>query len=263
MRKLDWDIIYRFQPYGGYHAVHPPYTGTFMPHKPDLVFNTASIPVETDHLAFNVSDSEEESKPKDPQQSVPSFAQSSKHVKTPRHFVQPIEATIPAATPIPASPKSNSSGQRRNRKACLVCKSVDHLIKDCDFHAKKMAKPTQRNHAHRGYYKQYALFPHPKPLKHSIPTAVLTQSKPVSNTAVRPVSAVLPYIPVTHPRHANQVVTKSKSPIRRQLTRNLSSRTSNSPPRVNVVQVPVVSAAQGKQRTWVWRPKCPILDHDF
>nr|GFD27814.1 hypothetical protein [Tanacetum cinerariifolium] len=44
----------RFQPYGGYHAVHPPYTGTFMPHKPDLVFNTASIPVETDHLAFNV-----------------------------------------------------------------------------------------------------------------------------------------------------------------------------------------------------------------
>nr|GEU71589.1 hypothetical protein [Tanacetum cinerariifolium] len=44
----------RFQPSGGYHAVPPSYTGTFMPPKPDLVFNTAPIPVETDHLAFNV-----------------------------------------------------------------------------------------------------------------------------------------------------------------------------------------------------------------
>nr|GEU35038.1 retrovirus-related Pol polyprotein from transposon TNT 1-94 [Tanacetum cinerariifolium] len=147
-----------------------------------------------------VSDSEEESEPKDPQQSVPSFAQSSEHVKTLRHSVQPIETTFQAATPVPASLKSNSSGKRINRKACI-----------------------------------YA----PKPLKHSIPTIVLTQSKLVSNTAVRPVSAVLPYIPVTRPRHANQVVTKSKSTIRRQLTRNPSSRTSISPPRLNVVQVRV------------------------
>nr|GFA71400.1 hypothetical protein [Tanacetum cinerariifolium] len=44
----------RFQPSGGYHAVPPPYTGTFMPPKPDLVFNTAPTAVETDHLAFSV-----------------------------------------------------------------------------------------------------------------------------------------------------------------------------------------------------------------
>nr|GFA56274.1 hypothetical protein [Tanacetum cinerariifolium] len=160
--------------------------------------------------------------------------------------MQPIKTTFQAATPVPASPKSNSSGKRRNRKACFVCKSVDHLIKDCDFHAKKMAKPAQMNYANRSYHKQYAL----KPLKHSIPSAVLTQSKPVSNTAVRLVSAVLPYIPMTRPRHANRVVTMSKSPIRRQLTRNPSSRTSISPPRVNVVQVLVISAALGKQGTW-------------
>nr|GEU71750.1 hypothetical protein [Tanacetum cinerariifolium] len=201
----------RFILSGGYHVVPPPYTGTFMPPKSDLVFNTAPIPVETDHLAFN-----------------------------------PIEITFQAATPVSTSPKSNSSGKRRNRKACFVCKSVNHLIKDYDFHAKKMAKPAQRNYANKGYHKQYA----PKPLKYSVPTAVLTQSKPVSNTAVRPVSVVLPHILATRPRHANQVVTKSKSPIRRQLTRNPSSRTSISPPRVNAVQVLVVSAAQGKQGTW-------------
>nr|GFD19952.1 ribonuclease H-like domain-containing protein [Tanacetum cinerariifolium] len=48
----------------------------------------------------------------------------------------------------------------------------------------------------------------------------------------------------------HQVVTKSKSPIRRHITRNPSSRTSNSPPRVNAVSVPVVSVVQGKQGTW-------------
>nr|GEX93409.1 putative ribonuclease H-like domain-containing protein [Tanacetum cinerariifolium] len=126
----------RFQPSGGYHVVPPPYTGTFMPPKPDLVFNTAPIAVETDHLAFN-----------------------------------------------------------------------------------------------------YVPVTHSKPQKHRVPTAVLTQSKPVSNTAVRQVTAALPNIVVTRPRHAYQVVTKSKSPIRQNLTRNPSSRTSNSPPRVNVVQV--------------------------
>nr|GEU72181.1 reverse transcriptase domain-containing protein [Tanacetum cinerariifolium] len=42
----------RFQPSGGYHVVPPSYTGTFIPPKPDLVFNTAPTVVETDHLAF-------------------------------------------------------------------------------------------------------------------------------------------------------------------------------------------------------------------
>nr|GEX41981.1 retrovirus-related Pol polyprotein from transposon TNT 1-94 [Tanacetum cinerariifolium] len=44
----------RMQPSGGYHVVPPPITGTFMPLKPDLVFHTATIAVETDHSAFTV-----------------------------------------------------------------------------------------------------------------------------------------------------------------------------------------------------------------
>nr|GEX61546.1 putative ribonuclease H-like domain-containing protein [Tanacetum cinerariifolium] len=165
-----------------------------------------------------VSDSEEESETKAPQ-FVPSFAQSPEHVKTPRHSVQPIETTIPAATSVPASPKSNSSGKRRNKKACFVCKSVDHLIKDCDYHTKKMAQPTPRNYAYRGHHKQ-------------------------------PVSAALPNLTVTRPRNAHQVVTKFKSPIRWHITRSPSSRTSNSPPRVNDVQALVVSVVHSKHRTW-------------
>nr|GEW57837.1 ribonuclease H-like domain-containing protein [Tanacetum cinerariifolium] len=139
----------RFQLSDGYHDVPSPYTGTFMPPKPDLVFTTALIDVETDHSAFTVqlnptkpeqdlshihrpttpiiedwvSDSEDESATKAPQ-IVPSFVQSTEQVKSPRHSVSHVETSIPAVTPKPASPKPASSGKRRNRKACFVCKSV-------------------------------------------------------------------------------------------------------------------------------------------
>nr|GFA77077.1 hypothetical protein [Tanacetum cinerariifolium] len=95
-----------------------------------------------------VSDSKDESETNDPQ-SVPSFVQSSEQVKTPRPSVQQVEAPIQDATLKPTSPKSNSSSKRRNRKTCFVCRSVDHLIKDCDYHAKKKAQPTPMNYAHR------------------------------------------------------------------------------------------------------------------
>nr|GEY23342.1 putative ribonuclease H-like domain-containing protein [Tanacetum cinerariifolium] len=141
-RKSQFDVIsYQtglesvearlFQPSGGYHAILPTYTGTFMPPKPDL----------------------------------------------------PIKTSIPAATPKPASPTFNSSGKRRNRKILLCVQE--------------------------------------------------------------PVSAVVPKIKVTRPRLARIIVTKSKSPIRRHITRSPSPKTSNSPPRVTAAQALVVSVAQG------------------
>nr|GEV40305.1 putative ribonuclease H-like domain-containing protein [Tanacetum cinerariifolium] len=156
-----------------------------------------------------------------------------------RRIVPHAETSISAAAPKPSSPKPSSSGNRRNSKACFVCKSVDHLIKYCDYHAKKMAQPTLRNHAHMGNHKQYALLTHTNPQKHIVPVAVLTQSKPISITAVRPVSAVVPKIKVTRPRHVNKIVTKSNSPIRRHITHSPSLKTSNSSPRVTVVKASV------------------------
>nr|GEW97653.1 hypothetical protein [Tanacetum cinerariifolium] len=44
----------RLQPSGGYNVVPPPIIGNFMPPKPNLVFHTASIAVETDHFAFTI-----------------------------------------------------------------------------------------------------------------------------------------------------------------------------------------------------------------
>nr|GFA81335.1 hypothetical protein [Tanacetum cinerariifolium] len=56
----------RFVPSGGYHAVPPPMTGTFMPPKPDLVFHTPPSD-ENEHFAFNV-----QLNPTKPEQDLPS-----------------------------------------------------------------------------------------------------------------------------------------------------------------------------------------------
>nr|GEU33382.1 hypothetical protein [Tanacetum cinerariifolium] len=217
----------RFQSSDGYHAVPPQYTRTFMPPKPDLVFNNVPNGVETDHFAFTVklsptkldqalsytirssepiiedwvSDYEDESET-NTLQIIPSFVQSTKQVKSPRHSIQHVTTSIPAATPKPASLKPTSNGKRRNRKACFVCKSLDHLIKD-------------------------------------FPTVILTQSKPVPITAVRPGNTAVPKIKVTRPRHAKQIVTKPKSLIKRHINQSPSPEVSNSPPRVTAVKAPV------------------------
>nr|GEY84921.1 retrovirus-related Pol polyprotein from transposon TNT 1-94 [Tanacetum cinerariifolium] len=64
---------------------------------------------------------------------------------------------------------------------------------------------------------------------------LFTKALPVE----RPVSAVVPKISVTRPRYTHQVITKSKSPIRRHITHSPSLKTSNSPPRVTAAQAQV------------------------
>nr|GEZ00286.1 hypothetical protein [Tanacetum cinerariifolium] len=168
--------------------------------------------------------------------SVPIFVQTFEHVKPSGHSVQPVEALILAATPKPISPKTNSSGKRKNRKTCFVCRSIDHLIKDCTFHTKPKTQPTSRNYAHRGYNKQKASFTQKHPQKQIVLAAVLTKSKPVYVTTVRPVSAA---IMMTRPKHTHSIDTKSKSSFRRHITRSQSPKTSNPPPKVTAANASV------------------------
>nr|GEV95888.1 putative ribonuclease H-like domain-containing protein [Tanacetum cinerariifolium] len=168
----------RSQPSGRYHAIPPPITRTFMPPKPDLVFHTALIAVETDHSVVIV------------QLSPSKLAQDLSHTNRP-------------SAPIIEDWVSDSEDESKTNDLQIVpsffsplSKSVDHLIKDCDYHAKKKAQPTPRNYAHMGNNKQNASLTHKNPLKHMVPAAVHTRSKPVSVTDVRPVSVALPKIMV-------------------------------------------------------------------
>nr|GFD27451.1 hypothetical protein [Tanacetum cinerariifolium] len=161
---------------------HPAFNVKFSPTKPDndlSLTNRPSTPITKDW----VSDYKDKSKTKTTQY-VPSFIQSTEQVKSPRHYIQHVKTSIPLQTAIP---KPTSNGKHRNRKACFVCKSLEHLIKDYDYHENKMAQPTSRNHAHRGNHKHHAPMTHQHPQKHMVPDVVLTQSKPVPITDVRPV----------------------------------------------------------------------------
>nr|GEZ73889.1 ribonuclease H-like domain-containing protein [Tanacetum cinerariifolium] len=185
-----------FVPSGGYHVVPPPITGTFMPPKPDLVFHTHPSD-KNEHLAFNVQLS-----PTKTEQDLSSRPSSPKLVKSPRHSGQLCQAHIPVALSVQLRSNPHSKGSRKTKKACFVCKSVDHLIKDCDFHTRKLA---QRTYASRDIHKKYALVNHFKFPLHKVSAAAPPKSQLVLSTADR----------------------------------------------------------TGKQGTWVWRPKCLVLDHDF
>nr|GEV71959.1 putative ribonuclease H-like domain-containing protein [Tanacetum cinerariifolium] len=158
-------------------------------------------------------------------------------VTTPRSSVKTVETSIPIANTTTAIPKPKINGTRRNRKACFVCKSLDHLVKDCDFYEKKMAQTPVKNHAQMENHQQYASMTLPNPQKHVVPTAVLTHSKLVYIT--RPVTVAVPHSHVTRTRQAKTVVTKPHSPPRRNINRSPSPKASNFPPKVTAVKAPM------------------------
>ncbi|GJV37967.1 putative ribonuclease H-like domain-containing protein [Tanacetum coccineum] len=165
----------------GMHAVPPPMTGIYIPSGPDKEIDESqftygpkqSKPSESDarRSDFNSceSNSSEEtnesiSKPyesdsDDEHVSLPTkehetptfaFINTVKHVKTPRQTVK--EQNTCSQSPKPAKKdcsglmsKKLGLGYGFTKKACFVCGSFSHLIRDCDFHEKRMAKQAELN----------------------------------------------------------------------------------------------------------------------
>nr|GEW59663.1 hypothetical protein [Tanacetum cinerariifolium] len=150
------------------------------------------------------------------------------------------QAPIPVAPTVLLRSKPHSKGSRRTKKACFVCKSMDHFIKDCDFHARKL---DHRPYASRDIHKQYAPVTHSKSHLHKVTTATPPQSQSVLTTAARSASAVKPTFSMTQPKLASRAVYKSKSPLRRHLPRRPSLNPSNSPPIVTAAKASAISAA--------------------
>nr|GEU33835.1 retrovirus-related Pol polyprotein from transposon TNT 1-94 [Tanacetum cinerariifolium] len=214
----------------GYHAVPPPYIGTFMPSKPDLVFHDAPTVNETVPTAFNVefcptkpnkvlsqanrlsapliedwvSDSADDSEG-EPKHTLiaPSCVQPTKHVKIPRPSVKTVEHPIPADDLRKDFSKSKGHSNSRNRKACFVslCKN-------------------DTSHRH----------------SHVVPTPVLTRSKLVPLTAARPVTTAVSHNNVPRPRPTKTVMTKLHLQPRRIINHRPSPQASNFHPRVTTAK---------------------------
>nr|GEW75201.1 hypothetical protein [Tanacetum cinerariifolium] len=254
---MDW-----FVPSGGYHVVPPPMTGTFMPPKPDLVFHTPPSD-ENEHLAFNVQlspskteqdlpstlsapiiedwvfDSEEEDIPQVPKD-VLSLAQSPELVKTPRPSGLISPPPMSVAPPVPLRSYSSSKGLKRPKKTCFVCNSETHLIKECDFHARKLA---QTSCTPRDIHKHNAPMKHSRIPLHKV-SAATPKSKPVLSAAARTIGAARPTFSKTRPHITPYAMSKSKAPVRRPFIRHTTPKPRLSPPRVNAVNPSAVSAAR-------------------
>ncbi|GJY81805.1 hypothetical protein Tco_0494556 [Tanacetum coccineum] len=176
----------------------------------------------------------------------PSFAFVNivKHVKTPRETVKEQNTYSP-------SPKANKRdwnglmskrlglGYGFTKKACFVCGSFSHLIKDCDFHEKRMAKQVELN-------KKKAVLTRTG----RIPVNTARQNLS-SQAATRKVNTARPIVNKIRPRNNFY---KSHSPIRRPFNRTTTPRTNFLNQKVNTVEVKAVSAVRGKNGKTAVKP---------
>ncbi|GJQ89233.1 hypothetical protein Tco_0000372 [Tanacetum coccineum] len=101
----------------------------------------------------------------------------------------------------------------RKVKACFVCKSTDHLIKDCNFHDKKSQEPKLENVVHTGQREGKPVWDNTKRINHQnflkyphlsktfVPSGVLTRiglHRPSVSTA-RPVCTARPSVSTARP----------------------------------------------------------------
>ncbi|GJU53047.1 ribonuclease H-like domain-containing protein [Tanacetum coccineum] len=139
------------------------------------------------------------------------------------------------------------------KKACFVCGSFSHLIRDCDFYEKRMAKQVELNKKKGKGTSQgenRPLWNNVQRLNHQnqfVPTVVLTRtgripvntvshnfnSQAVSISATRKVNVVRPIVNENRPRNNFY---KSLSPIRMPFNRTTAPRTKFSNQKVNTVE---------------------------
>nr|GEX76126.1 ribonuclease H-like domain-containing protein [Tanacetum cinerariifolium] len=131
-----------------YHVVPPPYTGTFLPPKPDLVFTDDLTASKSVANVFNIESNETEIESV-PKQREPSFVTSTEHVKSPRESVKKVKHHKQSANHRTTNQKSRGHKTNWNNKACFVYGSLNHLIKDCDYYENQMVQKSVWNNAMR------------------------------------------------------------------------------------------------------------------
>ncbi|GJZ42596.1 ribonuclease H-like domain-containing protein [Tanacetum coccineum] len=165
------------------------------------------------------------------------------------------------------------------KKACFVCGSFSHLIRDCDFHEKRMAKQAELNNRMSKGSSQREIRPvwnNVQRMNHQnqfVPKAVLTRTRkiPVNTVrnnfnsqavpinAARKVNTVKPIVNNARPKSGFH---KFVSPFRKSFNRTTALRTNFLKQKVNTAEVNAVSSVMRKRETAVkpsagcnWRPK--------
>ncbi|GJY53723.1 putative ribonuclease H-like domain-containing protein, partial [Tanacetum coccineum] len=283
----------RFKTGEGFHAVSPPYIGNYMPSRPDLSF------VGLDDYVYKTKDTDSDNdsvfRPKIDQTKQKftkiNFVKSDENMKSIIKENTHKQVEYPKKSESPKGNRRNWNGMMTQKlgngfefikKACFVCGSFNHLIKDCNFHDNKMVeKPVLKNkgrvtgqreirpvwnNAQRVNHQNKLTHPHPK--RNFVPTAVVTKSGQVpvnaakqnspraaaSISTARPVNTAASKSKVNDALPKTYSYFKAHSLVRRDFNQKSAAKTNNLNEKVNTARVnnvttigpkAVVSAAEG------------------
>ncbi|GJR85022.1 ribonuclease H-like domain-containing protein [Tanacetum coccineum] len=293
----------------GYNAVPPPLTGLFAPPSIDLsnsgLEKFKQLEFEGYGVKVNKGASENVSKEVKKTSDAPIIedwvsdcdedetvvleslnVQKPKQADQPRKVSQnPRNNSTSWNTPMP---KKLGVGFQFTPKACFVCGSFNHLIKDCDFHDKRMVQKPVLNNVKKetGQREVRPVWTNAMTVNHQkisnsgrnfAPTAVLTKSGLVPFSTARQ-SFSRTTTPVSAARSFNTAV-PSHSPLRRPFYQQTALKNRNLNNKVNTTKVIFVNTVKGKRMTsavgeqeindvkpttyWAWRPKIKMINHVY
>ncbi|GKC50792.1 putative ribonuclease H-like domain-containing protein [Tanacetum coccineum] len=249
----DSEVNDKYKTGEGYHVVPPPYTGNFMPPKPNLAL------ADEEEYVFSESIT-----------SVPAIATSK--VKTRE-----------------SKPNSHMKSSRESVKSKSPRKN-SQSARDYDFYEKKMVEKPVWNNASRVNHQNSQRLTHPHPKGKFVPKAVLMKSGHktlniaslnsskaiVSVNTTRPIRTAYLTPIVNSAKTSLNVFNRAHLHVRRPFNKSTIKKNSNLNEKVNTVRrnvttvwpKVVVSDNKGNEANavkastcWVWRPKKKVLDH--
>ncbi|GKB45632.1 ribonuclease H-like domain-containing protein, partial [Tanacetum coccineum] len=272
----------------------------------DSTTKSLSEPIIKEWTSNNKEEQETESSTR---QTTPSNAKfestkSNEHEKTTWESVRKVEYNKHANYPRKTSqgPRGNqrnwnnmmtwrlgSDFEFRN-KACYVCGSFDHLIKDCDFYEKKMVQKPVWNNANMVNHQNSKRISHPHPKRNFVPSAVLMKSgfktinaarqnslrASVSVNTAKQIKTVYPKSTMNDARTTSNVFKIAHSYVKRPFNKYTSTKNNDFIKTVNTVKGNVTTAGQRvvvsvKKRNginaikalacWVRRADQKVIDH--
>ncbi|GJT94162.1 putative ribonuclease H-like domain-containing protein [Tanacetum coccineum] len=256
------------------NKVPPPMIGIYIPSGPDK---------EIDDSQFTYSPKQSKPSEFDARNNDFNSCESNSSKETLESMPEPV-VNEPKVSPKPNKKdcsglmsKKLGLGYGFTKKAYFVCGSFSHLIRDCDFHEKRMAKQAELNKRMckgTGQRENRPVWNNVQRVNHQnqfVPTAVLTRtgriqvntarasstnnvntarhnfnSQAVPTNAARKVHTVKPIVNNVRPK---TIFHKTYSPIRRPFNRTTTPRTNFSNQKVNTAEVKAVSAVGGKRET--------------
>ncbi|GJS90529.1 ribonuclease H-like domain-containing protein [Tanacetum coccineum] len=299
----DSPVYDRFEKVERMHAVPPPMTEIYMPPKSDFGIDESNFTYgpkqsKTSESTANTSDSVscESNSSVETLEFVPKPAVNEpKAVSKPKVWsdapiIEEYEETVKEQNTCSLSPKADKRGWNGlmnkklglgygfTKKACFVCGSFSHLIRDCDFHEKRMAKQVELNKKKgkgTGQGENRPVWNNVQRLNHQnkfVPTAVLTKNGifPINTTrqnlssqaaTTSMLEELICLIIVNEIRPRNNFY-KSHSPIKRTSNRTTAPKANFANHKVNSAEDKTVSAVGGNRETAVkasagcnWRSK--------